>query len=200
MKYRFITIMHNMKLKTVKNRGISLFPGARLSNGSIILKETLQTNLMQGTAGVHSLDEFIDTVYFYMDNELKEIETKEEMDKIGIQYTFFLLRILQNFLNPLWEIKDNNVYIRDGFLIVYDKTFEDGFTYKASLSPIFTRSTLDREKSIFSDEELKLAIDRFDVKNVEDYYLDGVNYIYSTDDLFLSIVNQKECNELIILY
>lgn len=33
MKYRFITPLFNLKLDTVFNRGIGLFPGARISNG-----------------------------------------------------------------------------------------------------------------------------------------------------------------------
>lgn len=184
MKYRFITIMHNMKLETVKNKGVSLFPGARISNGTNFLKETLGTNLMKYTAGVISLDEFNNTVYFYNDSEFKEIDTKEKMDKVGTNYTFFFLRQIESFLNQLWEIKDNNVYVRDGFLIVYDKTLEDGFTYKASLSSIYMCSTLDKGEMIFSDEELKSAISKYQLQNVQECQIEDVNYKQATDDHF----------------
>lgn len=183
MKYRFITIMHRMKLETVKNRGVSLFRRARLSNGLSILEETLKTKLMKSTAGVHSVDEFDNTVYFYIDGEFEEIETKDEMDKVGTKYTFAFLRIIQHFLGELWEIKDNNVYVRDGFLIVYDETFEDGFTYKASLSAIFTRSNLEEHETTFTDDEVKVAIEKFQFENANDFLDANKDYRKATDDI-----------------
>lgn len=187
MKFRFLTIMHNMKLQTIKNRGVTLYPGARLSNGSQILEQSFNNSLLRYTAGFHSINEFENTVYFYIDDEFKHIETKEEMDKVGSKYTFYFLRKIQLFLNILWEMKDNNVYIRDGFLIVYDDNIEEGFTYKASLSAIFTHSTLDRNETIFSNEEMNKAIikfqeviknDKFDSNNDIDYYK------HPTDNIF----------------
>lgn len=39
MKYRFITIMHNMKLGSTKNKATRVFEGARISNGNKVLYE-----------------------------------------------------------------------------------------------------------------------------------------------------------------
>lgn len=158
MRYRFITVLHNMKLDTVKNRGIQIFDGARISNGSEVLSETLGTSLIQATAGIHSIDEFEDAVYFYIDGEFEDIITQEQVDRIGNQQTFIFLRQAQNFASELWMVKDNNIYVRDGFLLAYNNNFEDGCTFKASLSAIPNYATGSFEYSTFTDEEVISAI------------------------------------------
>lgn len=173
MKYRFITILHNMELEKIKSRGTVIFPGFRISNGERILSETVKTDLMRGTLGVHSVDEFEETVYAYIDNELGNIHTKEQMDEIGVQYTFSHLRQIQQFTNYLWEVKDNNVYVRDGFLLAYNNNFEDGCTYKASLSEIFTYSNLEKKTSRFSDQEIENAIRNFVPSTLEELDEEG---------------------------
>jgi Apea-like HEPN len=169
MKYRFMTILHNLKLESIKNKGTVIFPGARITNGSSILSETMNTDVMRTTLGVHSVDEFEDTVYFYLDGEFSDIHDKTQMDKEGVKYTFLFLRQVQYFVHFLWEIKDNNVYVRDGFLLAYKKHFEDGFTYKASLSETFSFSTTEEKQSKFSDIEIKSAISKFNPPTFEDF-------------------------------
>ncbi|MCK2000840.1 HEPN domain-containing protein [[Brevibacterium] frigoritolerans] len=168
MKYRFITILHNMKLETIKNKGTEIFPGARISNGPQVLSKTLDTELMRDTLGVLSKDEFDNMVYLYVDGELANIPTKQQMDEIGTDYTFFLLRKAQSFIEHLWQIKDNNIYVRDGFLLTYNKQFEDGCTYKASLSEIYSYATCEEKESNFSNKEISSAILAF-----SPYALDG---------------------------
>ncbi|WP_404292621.1 hypothetical protein LG276_19835 [Cytobacillus kochii] len=168
MKYRFITVLHRMKLETIKNKGTELFSGARISNGSQVLTETLETRLMSGTLGVHSINEFENSVYVYIDGEFSEIHTQDKMDEIGTKYTFIFLRQIQEFIHCLWEIKDNNVYVRDGFLLAYNKHFEDGCTYKASLSEIYSYSTDELKESIFSDSEIHTAIHNFVPSTIEE--------------------------------
>lgn len=185
MKFRFITILHNMELDSLKNRGTEIFPGARISNGKKILDETLNTNLMRGTAGIHSIDEFENKVYFYIDGEFEDINTKDEMDKIGTKYTFFFLRQAQLFIHYLWQIKDNNVYVRDGFLIAYKNHIEDGFTYKASLSEVFSYSTLERKASIFTDEEISSAKKIFVPYTMDNFDEETFGGKYPNSDIFL---------------
>jgi len=151
MRYRFITIFHNLKLNFTTNKGKEIFSGARISNGPEVLASILETDLMKGTAGVHSIREYNDKTYFYVDGELKDIHTREQMDKVGNQYTFFFLRQAQKFALQLWEIKDNGIYVRDGFLLAYSNNFEDGCTYKASLSEIFPYSNCKMENLYYSN-------------------------------------------------
>lgn len=181
MKYRFITILHNLKLNNVKNKGIQVFKMARISNGNVVLNDTINIEPMKSTLGVHSSDEFINQVYIYIDGQLDEINEKEEMDKIGGDYTFYLLRLVQYFTYELWKIKDNNIYIRDGFLLVYNKEFKDGFTYKASLSEVFSYSSIQRTDSIFSDEEIALAASKYETSP----FLKGFDYKNPVSDIFL---------------
>ena len=67
------------------------------------------------------------------------------------------------------EIKDNNVYVRDVFLIVYQNQFEDRFTYKASLSEVFTFATGEQKRSLFTDSEISSAIYDFQPPTLKDF-------------------------------
>lgn len=169
MRYRFIAVLHNMGLDTIKNRGIQVFDGARISNGCEVLSEVLETQLFKATAGIHSINEFKDAVYFYIDGEFEDIKIKEQVDRIGNQQTFFFLRQAQNLASELWTVKDNNVYVRDGFLLTYNNDFEDGCTFKASLSAIPNFATGFGECSVFSDEEVLSAINSFIPYSNEDF-------------------------------
>ncbi|PYF01759.1 HEPN domain-containing protein [Ureibacillus chungkukjangi] len=174
MKYRFITTFHNLRLKSIKNKGKEIFAGARISNGETIFSETVMNELTMATMGVHSIEEFKDSTYFYIDGEFVDIQTQEDMDKKGVEYTFLFLRQAQFFVDKLWEVKDNNVYVRDGFLIAYSNEFDDGFTYKASLSEIFSLSSNERRESVFSDEELQQAIENYNPIDFD--YFDGRSF------------------------
>ncbi|MCY7579718.1 HEPN domain-containing protein [Bacillus altitudinis] len=169
MKFRFICVLHRMKLETIKNKGTVISLGVRISNGSQILSETLETNLMRYTLGVHSNTEFVNSVYVYIDDEFKNIHTQREMDELGVKYTFIFLRQVQEFIHCLWEIKDNNIYVRDGFLLAYNNHFEDGCTYKASLSEVYSYSTNENKESEFSDIELISAIQNFVPSSYEEH-------------------------------
>jgi len=184
--------MHNLKFDSVMNKGIKLFPGARLSNGNELLRNLFNYDLMKNTVGSHSLDEFEGKVYCYITNELMEIKTKEDMDKIGTSFTFYLLRIVQSFLMDLWEVKDNNIYARDGFLVVYEDSIENGFTYKSSLSAIFSNSTLDSNETWYTRGELDQAIKKFQ-ENVSDMFKfdSSINYKTPTDDIFFKNKNSN---------
>lgn len=161
MKYRFIAVLHNLKLDGIKNRGVEIFPGARVSNSSDVVKQTITTQLANETLGFHSINEFKDNSYIYIDGELETIATKideEDFNKRNSHICFALLRKVQFFIACLWKIKDNNVYIRDGFLIIYDGEIEDGMTYKSSLSEVFSNSDTKMNVSHFSDHEIRRAL------------------------------------------
>lgn len=161
MKYRFITTLHNMKLSNVKNKGIEIFPGARISNGSKSISETLDTKLVHHTMGSITSESIKNSTYGYIDGEFEDIHTFEEMHKVGVQHTFSFLRQFEHFTHELWKVKDNNVYAFDGFLFAYNKNFEDGYTYAASLTGVYSYSTYEQKESTFSDSELMTAIQNF---------------------------------------
>lgn len=167
MKYRFITVMHNMGLENIKNRGIAIFKRGRITNGNQILRETAKEGPIKQTLGIHSFAEFDKRAYMYIDGELNDLTSKKEMDKIGGMFTFYLLRLAQQFTYELWYIKDNNIYLRDGFLLAYSNDYSDGFTYKASLSAIFQYANYEQRESIFTDNEISLAASRFEYTNFD---------------------------------
>lgn len=107
MKYRFITVMHNLKMLSFHNKGIQISKGARISNGSQVLEETFKNELMRYTLGSHSIDEFDGQSYCYIDGTFDEIKDHKTMDLYGTQYTYFYLRELQFFINQLWSLMSN---------------------------------------------------------------------------------------------
>ncbi|MED3090792.1 hypothetical protein [Bacillus toyonensis] len=83
------------------------------------------------------------------------------MHKVGVQRTFSLLRQIEHFTHELWKVKDNNVYVIDGFLFAYDNHFEDGYIYQSSLTGLYSYSTYEQKETTFSDSELTTAIQNF---------------------------------------
>lgn len=160
MKFRFISIIHYLKIDKPECR-IPLKMGM-ITNKMSLIENILsyKSNLALGTLGVHSIDEFKDTCYYLVDGDFNPAWTEEDINLIGTQITFSLLRQIQSVADGLWCIRDNSIYIRDGFLFVYNRTFEDGMSFKASLGPVFTKASLDTEDTYYSKEEiLKTAED-----------------------------------------
>lgn len=154
MKYRFISVIHYLKLDK-QDCTISLTSGI-ISNNGDLLKEVLnyKSDLALGTMGVHSINEFQGNTFYLVDGEFDASITHEKVDTFGTMMAFGFLRQIQSLTNDLWFIRDNSVYVRDGFLFVYDKDFEDGVSYKASLSTINTKAIGIIEETCFSTEEI----------------------------------------------
>lgn len=158
MKYKFITILHRLKLEKRLNKGKELIPGTRISNGEEVRNEILYNEPVRVTLGYYSVDEFNDTVYIYKHGVFEEIKTFDEMDKKGTMMTFACLRDAQSFVNSLWMVKDNGVYVRDGFLVAYENDIREGRAYKASLSEIFKSATGKLDDDLFTMREIDEAI------------------------------------------
>lgn len=163
-----------MKLNIRLNKGIVLNQGTRISNGPEVRSEVLDTILMLGTAGVHSIDEFNDTVYYYKKGEFQDISTHDEMDLKGTMFTFYFLREAQGFVTDLWAVKDNGIYVRDGFLIAYHENIEDGKTFKASLTETFKAASGDIGNFEFTREEVETALHTFNSLAIEDISEDNM--------------------------
>lgn len=185
MKYKFITILHNLKLNQQMNKGIELYPGTRISNGKEKLSSFINTNLFARTAGQHSYSEFEDKVYCYKVGEYKEIESK------GNMVTFHFLREIEQFIHALWYVKDNSIYIRDGFLFFYEDDIENGVTYKASLSTMYTSSDGSRSETYFSKEEVSSALSYFTPFTLEEINEETFGGKYVENDHFYKKANLK---------
>lgn len=185
MKYRFITIIHNLKIQDLNWQNILLESGGIISNKKETLDKTFKNDLSSWTLGAHSIDEFENQIYFYLDGTFENNPEESVIHKRGTRFTFALLRLIQNNVLQFWKTKDNNIYIRDGFLYVYDKQISDGYTFKGSLSLIPTYSNLELKETLFTVTEIKdILTKNKDVISVENLFLDDFNYKEPTHDHF----------------
>ena len=154
MKYRFITIIHYLKLNKPDCR-IPLASGM-ISNKTDVLKDVLSyKNLLSlNTLGMFSIDEFEDKTFYVVDGDLGNV-TKEDVDIFGTSLAYAYLRQIQWLTNEFWTLRDNSIYLRDSFLFVYEKDIEKGFTYKADLSMINSKASAKIEPTIYSKEEIE---------------------------------------------
>jgi hypothetical protein len=185
MKYRFITIIHNLEIDCANCRDIKLESAGTISNRKCVLEKTFKNNLSIDTLGVHSIDEFNNQVFYYLDGTFDNNVTESEIHKRGTRFTYALLRLIQSLIFDFWKFKDNNLYIRDGFLYVYENQISDGYTFKGSLSSMPTFSDLNQVKSLFSENEIKnaLSVSQNEI-SVENLFSDDFNYKEPTYDHF----------------
>lgn len=182
MQYLFITKLFNLEVDTILNKGKEIRPGSRITNNSNRILEIINQSVFKNNIGEFSIDEFIDySGSTYIARGHLPI-SKEERDSVASNYNFFFLREIQNFIYHLWHIKDNNVYVRDGFLLLYENTITDGLLYKDSLSEIFTKSDLSKEPTTFSTSDLDVAIKKWGYFDIDE--LKSAPSRYPTDDIF----------------
>lgn len=175
MRYRFITIVHYLKLDKPDCR-IPLASGI-ISNKTDDLKDILsyKNSLSLNTLGMFSIDEFQDKTFYVVDGDLGEV-TKKEVDIFGTQLAYAYLRQIQWITNFFWTLRDNSIYIRDGFLFVYDKKVDDGFTFKADLTGVNTKASTRIEHVVYTKEEIEELAKDMHQFSVEDVRKGDTNY------------------------
>lgn len=179
MKYRFIAIIHYLKLNKPDCR-IPLASGM-ISNKTSVLNDVLnyKSKLSLHTLGRHSIDEFEDKTFYVVDGEFNEGGTSADVDTFGTSLAFAYLRQIQWLTDGFWYLRDNSIYVRDGFLFAYDKEIEDGYTFKASLATINTKATTLFDEVTFTKEEIIELAKNMKVISVDDVR-SGSNYIEVT--------------------
>ena len=183
-----------LDVKKAKGKRISLNGyKCRITNDSKEFEKIIVNPEINERIGYFSSHEFLDNAtYVYIDGKLDDISSFKEMDKIGLGFTYYLLREIQYLTHYFWAVKDNNVYVRDGFLIAYPNDFADAASYKASLSVINSNSTNSFNfLSNFSDTEIDNALDlmnnklfHFDSKDEDIYDGDFMQFKYPRPDVF----------------
>lgn len=140
MKYKFVTAIHYLELEKSDSK-IELSSGY-ISNKSSVLDELFENSLSLCTIGLHSLDDIRNAPSFYLiEGDFGDEVAPDVVAKFGTSFCFGFLRQIQIFVSQLWRIKDNSIYVRDGFLYTYTKDVTDGCTFKASVSAINTLSS-----------------------------------------------------------
>lgn len=162
MKFRFFAVLHYMQLDNVKNKGTRIDTGdykLRITNSTDEFNKYRKNPVVTHQMGNYSCWEFEESTYIYIDGNLPNVDSNDKMNEIGMGLAFKLLREVEYFIHHLWAIKDNGVYVRDGFLVSYKSNINDmAHVYKASLGAINSNSDGSLEKyTSFSNEELKSA-------------------------------------------
>lgn len=193
MKYRFITCLHNLILDDESDSGEPDNSNGKISANVDILNQTFSNQLSLDTFGVHSLDEFKGRSFYYLDGKLDDIREDNNLHNKANNFTFAALRIIQNFIFDLWKVKDNNIYVYDGFLILYESEFNDGWTFKASTPGITCKSDLSETGTRFLCKEINQLIQNLEVDFLE-LFNDPKDYRKVTHTNFFksSKLNRKE--------
>lgn len=202
MKYRFIAVIHCLKIDQPECR-IPVKSGI-VTNKSGMINDLLsyRNPLAVGTLGIHSIDEFQGKSYYLVDGEFDPNLTEDDINCHGTQVAFAFLRQIQSLTDELWNIRDNSVYVRDGFLFVYDKQLSDGFTFKASLSTINTMASMSIEDVMFSKSEILTASDNMLEIPLSGIFDDGANHALSTQFQYFksSGLDRKTCAGIYVFF
>lgn len=179
MRYKFITAIHYLELEN-KDMRIDL-PSGQISNSKRLLDELFQNNLSLHTLGVHSIDEIYGAPsYYVVSGDLKNCANQDEFDSFGTSFCFALLRQIEGMINKLWNLCDNSIYVRDGFLYTYTDEVSDGCTFKASVSLVNTFSTGEIKSVVISENELLRYGEEMDVLVNDVGIIDGQDYKFAT--------------------
>lgn len=167
MKYKFIAAIHYLQLES-ENQSVELKSGY-ISNKSSLLDEIFYNKLSLNTLGLHSIDEIRDAPsYYIVDGDFGDDVNQNDIDQFGTAFCFAMLRQIQLFVSKLWMLKDNSVYVRDGFLYSYNKSIEDGCTFKASVSLINSFADGNISNITFTKENLVSVAKDMEIIPLED--------------------------------
>lgn len=142
--------MHYLQLE---KDGLTVsFKDGVISNDGSKLGLLFNNSLSAHTMGNHSIDEIWGGTYYLSEGETDMAKTED--DAVWNQLAWAFLRQAQLFSDSLWEIRDNSVYVRDGFLYVFKDQLEKGCTFKVSVSKINSFADGRIIPSVFSEKEL----------------------------------------------
>lgn len=193
MNFKFYSVIHNVELNSEKNRGKKLTLGkfkGRLTNNSAEIEKVLEHSSIAKRIGYHSSREFLreKSTYIKIFDKLDTKFNDENMDEMGNNFAFILLRTIEKYTDYMWAYKDNSAYIRDGFLFIYDDKNNLTHTYKASLSTINTLANVSDEIKTWADSEIEYVnqLVQEDTLNLFNYENDFEANLKDADsDLFI---------------
>jgi len=134
MKYRLIAPIHYLRISSVLNKGILLWNNVRISNNNKYIENLMDTTDIYEYIGAVGYQELKESTYVYAEGHFSSLIEMYGEQKFPINYAFIFLRETDGFLANLWCVEDHNVYVRDGYLHIYDSDPKDGKVHRASIS------------------------------------------------------------------
>lgn len=156
-----------MSINKRYSRGKIVQGKMRISNGTDNFSQYFGNRYFNDAIGLIKYSGLENSVYIYETGKLEELKKEIGTECTDNQCLDFLLRKAQFFLTDLWLIKDNSVYINEGFLQLYpDKSPEKGSVVCNSLSFMPTTSLGEIADITFSDEEIVKALSYYKFDNL----------------------------------
>jgi hypothetical protein len=155
IKFTFIAPIHYIEINTVLNKGIKINEYLKISNDSNYIERLMNNKELYEDIGYISFHELSKSTYIYAESDLSVFDSKYGEQKKYVDLCFRLLRETQTFLESLWDIKDNNAYVRDGFIHIPGiKGTEYNRTQKASVSQVNSTAEGLIDNTTFTKEEI----------------------------------------------
>lgn len=170
MDFVFIAPIYNLQIKTDIDTSLN-FCDLYMSNTKRFLNETILKADFKEVLGNYLVYDFYDdrdpdnpivNTYVYLKGSITNITTEQDLLKkqsqtgFATRLTNILLLEVQNYINKLWLLKDNSVYIRDGFVAMKLPNNRNRI-FKYSLRDIYYDLACKREEIVFTKHELKQA-------------------------------------------
>lgn len=177
MRFCFVAPIFYLNIESKINNGLKI-DNMNISNTDYFLKNSVLKEPFTSILGKYSIYDFYDTRYgkepiisphFYFEGELtgiSEVKELKTLDGFGTNFVTLFLLESQKYLESLWYLRDNSIYIRDGFVKFYD----DGISneeriFKYSLNEIYIDSQSMRETVTYKKYELEEMYDNLENKS-----------------------------------
>lgn len=161
MKYVAIIPLRGIKLEDTKNRGKLLFDYLRISNNCEIINQIVNSEDFTTSFGSLSFMEQEGSVYIYgvFDYEGKKLED-------GTKILEKFMNDINTFLLLLWFIKDNNVNLCTGYMMIIDEKQQFIYSGKTIRYQSFSNSKCYEECiNTFSDRDFDEAISLYGINS-----------------------------------
>ena len=167
MKFCFVAPIFYLNIDSKINNGLKL-DNMNISNTDFFLKKSVLKKPFTTILGDYLIYDFYDTRYgdepiisphFYFERTLKgvsRVDESKELEGFGTNFVTLFLIECQKYLESLWYLRDNAIYIRDGFVKFYDDgVSEEQRIFRYSLKEIYFDAQSERKSVTYKKHELE---------------------------------------------
>lgn len=212
MKFCFVSPIYHMEIDRKINNGLKL-DNMNISNTTYFLKKSVLEEPFLSVLGNYLVYDFYDDRFdppyiqphFYFEGSVNGFSSIEELSMsntitgfgFGTEVVILFLYECQRYLKKLWHLKDNSIYIRDGFVkFYYEDDREKSRIFRYSLKEIFIDSVSSRDTTTFTKRELEEAYESLDkslliFKEMKNIDMEKLNKIIDQNSKYLNIFSNK---------